>query len=256
MPEPITLNNWFNKALENALEQKKALKQIPSRQIQYFLDKCLLRHGVGNIDDLARCKTNLKDDPDFQMARRCCVAAMESFEEGNSHQLSANRQMQKLDEILFKQMIERRKPLIYRTVAAIIIVIACICIYLCRYYIAAGLGSTGAAIHLAEKCWEEGDRDGSFKWYKKAAKQGNAEAQNCLGVCYEDGNGVTKDLSEAAKWYRKAAEQGNAAAQCNLGVCYYNGYGVTKDLAEAVKWFRKAADQGDAPAQYNLGVCY
>ena len=256
LPEPITLNNWFNKALENALEQKKALKQIPSRQIQYFLDKCLLRHGVGNIDDLVRCKTNLADDPDFQMARRCCVAAMESFEEGNSHQLSANRQLQKLDEILFKQMIERRKPLIYRTVAAIIIVIACICIYLCRYYIAAGLGSSWGAVHLAEQCKREGDPAGALKWYAKAAKHGHAEAQCILALAYYKGENIEKNYDEAAKWFRKAAEQGNAEAQKGLGRCFDNGEGVPQDYEEAVKWYRKAADQGHAGGQNNLGVCY
>jgi len=256
-PEPITLDPWFNKALKNALpEQKKELLKIPDRQIQYFLDKCMVKHGVGNIDDLARCKTNLKDDPDFQTARKCCKAIVEDHEHEDPDQYSANTKLQKLDGILFEQELERRKPLIIRAVAVIIIVIAGICIFLFRYYIAAGLGSTGAAIHLAEKCWEEGDRDGSFKWYKKAAKQGNAEAQNCLGVCYEDGNGVTKDLSEAAKWYRKAADQGNAAAQCNLGLCYDKGEGVTKNLAEAVKWYRKAAEQGEARAQCNLALCY
>ncbi|KAB2645301.1 MAG: SEL1-like repeat protein, partial [Verrucomicrobia bacterium] len=41
------------------------------------------------------------------------------------------------------------------------------------------------------------------------AKQGDADAQFNLGVCYESGNGVAKDYVEAVKWYRKAAEQGN-----------------------------------------------
>ncbi|MBQ9771958.1 MAG: sel1 repeat family protein, partial [Lentisphaeria bacterium] len=53
-------------------------------------------------------------------------------------------------------------------------------------------------------------------------------------------------------WYRKAAEQGNALAQYNLGVCYENGEGVQKDLVQAVFWFRKAADQGYAQAQEAL----
>ena len=58
------------------------------------------------------------------------------------------------------------------------------------------------------------------------------------------------------KWYRKAAEQNYAEAQNNLGVCYANGQGVAKDEVEAVKWFRKAAEQNYAEAQNNLGVCY
>ena len=41
------------------------------------------------------------------------------------------------------------------------------------------------------------------------------------------------------------AEKGNADAQFKLGVCYDHGDGVAKNLVEAVKWFREAAEQGD-----------
>ena len=100
------------------------------------------------------------------------------------------------------------------------------------------------------------DYEEAVKWYHKSAEQGYASAQNNLGVCYENGHGVGKDAEEAVKWYRKAAEQGYASAQNNLGLCYENGRGVGKDAEEAVKWYRKAAEQGDASAQHNLGVCY
>ena len=42
---------------------------------------------------------------------------------------------------------------------------------------------------------------------------------------------------------RKAAEQGDAAAQCYLGICYQTGQGVAQDYTEALRWFRRAADQ-------------
>ena len=57
---------------------------------------------------------------------------------------------------------------------------------------------------------------------------------------------------EAFEYYLKAARQGDALAQYNLGICYDNGYGVEKDLSEAVIWFRKAANQGHAEAQNML----
>ena len=38
---------------------------------------------------------------------------------------------------------------------------------------------------------------------------------------------------QTASDYRAKAESGDAIAQYNLGVCYYNGEGVTKDLYEA-----------------------
>jgi len=49
--------------------------------------------------------------------------------------------------------------------------------------------------------------------YRAAAERGDAEAQFNLGVCYKNGWGVTKDLAEAVRWFRKAARQGDQNAQ-------------------------------------------
>ena len=92
----------------------------------------------------------------------------------------------------------------------------------------------------------------AIEWYRKAAEQGDVDAQNKLGHCYYNGNGVSQSYVEAAKWYRKAAEQGDVNAQFNLGCCYYR----VEAFEEATKWYRKAAEQGDAVAQRNLGFCY
>jgi len=96
----------------------------------------------------------------------------------------------------------------------------------------------------------------AVKWFRKAAQQGHADAQNNLGWMYAAGKGVTQNDIEAAKWFRKAAQQGHVQAQNNLGVMYATGKGVTQDYVEAAKWYRKAAQQGYAQAQYNLGVRY
>ena len=109
------------------------------------------------------------------------------------------------------------------------------------------------------------DYDQAVKWYRKAAEMGNADAQNNLGICYANGQGVTQEYEnfvlaaffgetdkEALKWYRKAAEQGHSQAQYNLGLCYYKGRGVTKDLDKARELWRKAAAQGNQDAKKSL----
>lgn len=93
-------------------------------------------------------------------------------------------------------------------------------------------------------------------WYCKAAEQGNAVAQNNLGFLYCKGLGVPQDYPQAVSWFRKAAEQGNARAQDNLGFLYWKGLGVTQDYAQAVYWCRNAAEQGYAHAQSGLGVMF
>ena len=49
-----------------------------------------------------------------------------------------------------------------------------------------------------------------------------------LALSYDKGEGVPKDLPEAAKWWRKAADQGFAEAQRNFGICFLRGDGVEK----------------------------
>jgi TPR repeat protein len=94
-------------------------------------------------------------------------------------------------------------------------------------------------------------------WYRRAAEQGNPEAQWDLALLYTKGReGIPFDMERAAEWYRKVAEQGHAKAQHFLGKMYYLGDGVPKNYDEAAKWSRMAADQGDAQGQNLLGVLY
>ena len=50
-------------------------------------------------------------------------------------------------------------------------------------------------------------------------------------MAYENGLGVDKDTSEAAVWYRKAADQGDADAQLKLGGLYKEGLVVEMNPA-------------------------
>src|SRR5689334_11142261 len=55
------------------------------------------------------------------------------------------------------------------------------------------------------------------------ARQGDADAQNNLGLRHWDGEGVPQSSEEAAKYFKLAAQRGYAIAQYNLGMCYKNG---------------------------------
>jgi len=90
------------------------------------------------------------------------------------------------------------------------------------------------------------------KLLRIAAEKEALKAQTVLGECYRNGFGVEQNAEEAEKWYRKAAEQGNADAQYELGIWYLDG----DDEKAAVKWVRKAAEQGHMDAQYELGEWY
>ncbi|HHC75345.1 MAG TPA: sel1 repeat family protein, partial [Thiothrix sp.] len=99
-------------------------------------------------------------------------------------------------------------------------------------------------------------------WYKKAAKQGNAIAQVCLGwLLYEQHakstpSPSTSTIKEMVSCYTQAAEQNNRVAQTYLAALYEAGKGVEKDPEMAFQWYTKAAVQQDVVAQNRLGELY
>lgn len=100
----------------------------------------------------------------------------------------------------------------------------------------------------AEKAMDEKDYKSAAKWYRKAAMEGDAGAQYCLGMCYYGGLGVRLNEGEAFKWVRRAAEQGEPDAQKALGDMYLRGEGVKADEIEALEWYRKADYNGNGEA--------
>ncbi len=93
--------------------------------------------------------------------------------------------------------------------------------------------------------YESDDYATALKEWKPLVEQGNAAAQNNLGVMYDNGFGVTQDYKAAFKWYKLAAEQGHANAQLDLSIMYRNGEGVIQDYTLALMWLNIAASQGD-----------
>ncbi|MCD8492333.1 MAG: sel1 repeat family protein, partial [Geovibrio sp.] len=84
------------------------------------------------------------------------------------------------------------------------------------------------------------DYDKSFAYYTKAAAQGNADAQNKLGLMHAAGKGTMKDYEEAVKWLTMAAGQRHPEALYNLACMYHEGKGVKADLKKAVRLFKLA----------------
>ena len=119
-----------------------------------------------------------------------------------------------------------------------------------------GASSYSADFNKGLTAAQSGDFATALKEWKPLAEEGNAAAQNNLGLMYHNGWGVPQDYKEAVYWYRLATEQEHAKAQYNLGVMYNNGNGVPQDYEEAVRWYQLAAEQGHSKAQGNLGVMY
>jgi TonB family protein len=101
-----------------------------------------------------------------------------------------------------------------------------------------------------QTAYNMGDYKTALEIWRPMADEGNARAQNNLGVMYENGKGVPQNIAEAVRWYRLAAEQGYAGAQNNLGLIYAIGRGIQRDPIRAYMWFSLAASSlsGDVGA--------
>lgn len=85
---------------------------------------------------------------------------------------------------------------------------------------------------------------------KALAAKGCHLAEFRLGTIYLYGlSDIKANKAEAFDWMKKAAEGNVAGAQHNLGVMYQDGFGVKKDLQMAWPWYQKAARQGRIDSQ-------
>lgn len=126
--------------------------------------------------------------------------------------------------------------------------------------------ATGAAqnFKMGFDAYSIGDYATALREWMPLAEQGNAYAQNNLGVMYESGYGVVHDYQIAARFFynaaiqghtqpqvnlRTMAENGYAEAQYNLGKMLAQGQGISQDLTEAAHWLQAAAAQGHVDAK-------
>jgi len=116
------------------------------------------------------------------------------------------------------------------------------------------------ALVAAPSNWGQSTNLPSLAQIKAAAARGDAKAQTQLGASYiSSGN-----HDEAVKWFRRAAEQGDTEAQYWLGnhlLARMSQVAKDKEAAaresrEAVKWLTMGATKGHPPSQFQLGRCY
>ena len=92
-------------------------------------------------------------------------------------------------------------------------------------------GDPGYQRLLAERFYDNGDFENSFKWEVKAAEGGDPLAQNFMGYYFSYGiNEHLKpplpDYSKAREWFEKAADRDFKPSQVELCEIYHRGLGV------------------------------
>ncbi len=90
----------------------------------------------------------------------------------------------------------------------------------------------------AIRCWE------------KAASMGDSYAHVALGIAYENGDTVSKDITKAKQLYGKAMEMGNTESAFRLALLCHRAENGTD---QARKCFERACELGHPLACYKLG---
>lgn len=102
---------------------------------------------------------------------------------------------------------------------------------------------------IADYYFKIGDYKTALKNYHVAATYGVGRAQIHVGLCYQDGKGINKDISLADNWIfkgystiKKAADNNDVRAIYDLAWCYQEGYVVDKDIKKALQLYENAAN--------------
>jgi TPR repeat protein len=102
--------------------------------------------------------------------------------------------------------------------------------------------------------FDNGDYELAFKLWKPLADNGDANAQNYLGILYYLGLGTKRNYKKSLEWYERAARSGHADAQRNYGDMINFGRGIKKDNYSAYKWYFAASQQGNEKAKRQIEV--
>ncbi len=115
------------------------------------------------------------------------------------------------------------------------------------------LGPAWADLAGGLDAWSEGDFETAMEELVPAAAEGDADAQELIGVLYALGLGVEQDRAKAFEWYLISAENGHAGAQSGVGWYYEVGLGgVPIDLVKAHTWYAVSAVGGDVDAAVSV----
>lgn len=110
-----------------------------------------------------------------------------------------------------------------------------------------------AEIEEARDMMEAGQFEEAYEALWPAARSGNADAEELIGVMYAMGLGVARDDERAFEWYLRSAMKGHPGAQSGVGWYYEIGRGMpAPDLVRAYMWYTLSAIGGDPDAAISL----
>lgn len=85
----------------------------------------------------------------------------------------------------------------------------------------------------------------AFAILRPHAERGDMRAQAAIGLLYQTGMGVKRDVAAAIQWLEAAAKQNSGEAAHNLGTLYLTCEpDLPQNAEESRRWYLKARDLG------------
>ncbi|XP_060073358.1 DAP3-binding cell death enhancer 1-like [Ylistrum balloti] len=119
---------------------------------------------------------------------------------------------------------------------------------ICRNYAAVGQNIAGLKKAMAGQLTQAANH------WAEASCSAYGKANFNLGLCYETGRGVKKNIKQAMKLYERAVMENHPQAMYNLALIYLGEDGALTSPALGIQLMEKAADLGLAQAQTFMGV--
>jgi TPR repeat protein len=101
-----------------------------------------------------------------------------------------------------------------------------------------------ALCQLGNRCDEEGDFEGAFQYWKKAAELGSAESHHNLSLMYHAGQGVEKDEKKKIYHLEEAAIGGHPIARNNLSVIEQYRHRIDRAVKHLIIAAKLGFDEG------------
>ena len=96
------------------------------------------------------------------------------------------------------------------------------------------------ATHLMDETYGFKDLEKAIPLFERAATEfEDVDAMYQLGLIYQEGLGVKKNIKKAIAWFTKAAKHGFVEAESALSEIRLNGMGVLIDIKKALGWYKK-----------------
>lgn len=94
--------------------------------------------------------------------------------------------------------------------------------------------------------------DGAIKCYEIAITKGDPAAMNSMGLLFQHGFGVQRDINKAVKLYQDASNKEGLGGLINLGLMYEEGLGVPQSYEKAIELYERAYQLGYTQIQSRI----